>query len=312
MGGNLSLFTPKLAPKESAGEPDSYRPSDRMIKYVLTPAVKNFREIPGDGGRAVQLSPTDAGKKILVYCTSTRLVRCANGKYFNSGHHPAETFVPLYHWDKAGFAFEFVTMDGGKVAVEEWAFAACKGFETQIRSMQAKQDDAMKNPRKTSDIDPTAIADHYLAIFMPGGHAPIIDTPKDQEFGAILHAASKIGLPTISICHGPAALLSAAASPALLEAFPYKGYEICVFPDKQDDQAPGFGYLPGKLSVEDKAEANLRNLGFVIKNKKMDDSTHVHKELITGASQLSAQNLAELVLKILLDKYDTRSSGLGA
>merc|ERR1712054_394284 len=102
-----------------------------------------------------------------------------------------------------------------------------------------------------------------------------------------------MGLPTLSLCHGPTALRSA----ALGGAFPYNGYTTCVFPDTADDSSPSFGYLPGHLKPEDKVEAHLKTLGMTIKNTQMDNTTHEDRELITGASQLAAQAFSELAVE---------------
>merc|ERR1712127_915270 len=104
---------------------------------------------------------------------------------------------------------------------------------------------------------------------------------------------------TISLCHGPAALLAAGVG----GEFPYKGYKICVFPDKADMVSPKFGYLPGYIKEEEKLEANLVKAGCIVQNKEMDDMTCIDRELITGASQLASQTLAHTACKALAEKY---------
>jgi len=107
-------------------------------------------------------------------------------------------------------------------------------------------------------------------------------------------------LTTISLCHGPNALRSA----ALGGDFPYSGYKIRIFPDMADDWSPTVGYLPGYITDAMKAEANLKALGVEVENTEMDDSVSVDRELVTGASQMAAQKLAVAALEVLQTKFD--------
>jgi len=71
-----------------------------------------------------------------------------------------------------------------------------------------------------------------------------------------------------------------------------------------DKMSPKFGYLPGYLSDEFYVGAKLMALGCEVQNKKMDDSVTVDRELVTGASQMSAQNVAEAAVKLLVGKLN--------
>lgn len=276
------------AEKREPNEPDSLGPS-WLGAYFSTPTCA-FKEIP-------VLTPYDGGKKILVICTTKYLLQMANGTFFNTGHQASETLVPMYHFDKCGFTFDIATPDGGKVALEEWTFPYAKGYEDKLRGIQKKLKEQLDKPMKLSDV-PLSL-EPSAAVFMPGGHGPCIEQHKIERIGEILRAAHKISLPTISLCHGPTAFRAA----ELGGEFPYKGYKLCVFPDKADLQTPGIGYLPGFMREEDHVEAKLAELGMLVQNKEMDDSTCVDRELITGASQAASQTLAAAAVKFLADKY---------
>lgn len=290
MGVVFSFLRPRLAPKDDEDEPDSFIPPTMILRYTMTPCIKKFSEI------LVEKQYTGA-KKILVYCTSKKLLKCSNGKYFNTGHQTSEIFVPLYHLDKAGFTFDFVTMDGGRVALEDWTYQTARGYEDKLREICSKVQDKLDKPFKTSDVD-LGLAD-YLAVFLPGGHGPLIEGHKDATMGEILRLAHERQITTMAICHGPSVLRSS----ALGGEFPYKGYKMCVFPDKMDNLTPRLGYLPGWLAEEDKAEARLKELGVEVVNTEMDDKVQVDRELITGASQQAAQIFAEVCVKTLLEKH---------
>merc|ERR1712137_742634 len=222
---------------------------------------------------------------------------CANNTFFNTGHHSTEMFVPMYHLDRCGFKFDIATPDGAAVAIEEWSYRVATDWEPKLRDMANKLKAQIETPMKLADVG--LDLESYAAIFLPGGHAPVINLAKDEHLGSLLRSAHEKEITTIAICHGPAGLRSAAVG----GEFPYNGYKIVVFPDSMDEQSPTFGYLPGKLNNDDRAEFNLRALGCLVQNKKMDDSTCVDRELITGCSPASSQALSRVVIGILAEKY---------
>lgn len=290
MGCCCGALRSQVAPKRADSDPQSWLPSSLTLKSG-TPTIKDFAEIPVE-------RPYTGEKKILVCCTTKYLLEMKNGKFFNTGHQASETFVPLYHFDKCGFKIDIATPDGSAVAIEEWTFPMAVGYEDKLREIQAKLKDKLTNPMQISDV-PTDLAS-YAAIFLPGGHGPVIEQHKIEALGALLRSAHDKGLPTISLCHGPSALRSA----SLGGEFPYKGYKLVVFPDKVDRLTPKLGYLPGYMKDDDLVEAKLKALGCEVQNREMDASTCVDRELITGASQKASQTLSVAAVKVLASKYD--------
>jgi molecular chaperone Hsp31 and glyoxalase 3 len=80
--------------------------------------------------------------------------------------------------------------------------------------------------------------------------------------------------------------------------FIYDGYEIALFPDAVDKQTPKVGNLPGHMPYE--LGAKLKALGLKIINKKADDTCHVDRNLITGASPAASNKLGRLAAQTLL------------
>jgi molecular chaperone Hsp31 and glyoxalase 3 len=82
------------------------------------------------------------------------------------------------------------------------------------------------------------------------------------------------------------------------KGFLYDGYKMTVFPDSVDKQTPMIGYLPGPMPwwVCEK----LKALGAKIINTKANDSCHVDRHLITGASPKAANNFGRLAAETLL------------
>jgi len=66
--------------------------------------------------------------------------------------------------------------------------------------------EGLRHPLKLSDV--AGQTQSYAAVFVPGGHAPMVDLVRDKDLGKILLSFHETRRPTALICHGPMALLS--------------------------------------------------------------------------------------------------------
>ena len=231
-------------------------------------------------------------KPILVICTDDGKLKMKNDKVFNSGNHPVEMFVPMLHFRDAGFTFDIATVSGGPVVLEKWAYPT---KDEHVKSLHDSVRSRMRNPKKLSDIENL---DGYAAIFIPGGHGAMVNLPGSKDLGRLLREAHEKSLPTVTLCHGPAALLAAAKKDGDVEEFAYGGYKAVCFTDKTDGMTPSFGYLPGHMPW--KCQEALETQGIEIVNKSETGATNVDRELITGDSPNAAQNLGVVAAPILV------------
>lgn len=234
-------------------------------------------------------------KPILVACTDVGGMKMENGRVFNTGNHPVEMFVPMLHFQDAGFSFEIATPTGGAVVLEMWAYPTS---DEKVKALHESLKNQMEKPKKLSEI--TGLAEKYSALFIPGGHGAMISLPKSFDLGDLLHEAHKEELPTVTLCHGPAALLST----NLKKEFAYKGYKAVCFTDKTDGTTPSFGYLPGQMPW--KCQESLESQGITILNTTETGEVTQDRELITGDSPNAAHNLgvfaAPIVAKHAMEK----------
>lgn len=293
-------LAPQLATKRQVDDPDSYFPS--VISYVSSaPATRGVEDF------SVARNRSYSGK-ILVYGTSKYLLETVDGRYFSTGHHSSELFLPMYHFDRAGFDFDFVTSDGGAVAVEEWSFALATAdgefpaYEDKLRATYDMFKTEMSTPKLTADI-PTDLSG-YKGIFIPGGHGPLIEEHLDADLGVLLRQAHSMNLPVLSLCHGPNALRSG----ALGGEFPFAGYNFAMFPDAQDVISTSFGYLPSVPKEENQAERILKELGMNMMNTAMDDTVVEDRELLTGSSQLASQKFSVMAVAKLFEAASSSSA----
>lgn len=234
-------------------------------------------------------------KPILVVCTDESNMEMENKKVFSTGNHPVEMLVPMLHFRDAGFTFDLATSTGSAAKLEMWAYPTkdenVKNLHEQIKSM-------MEKPKKLADIKSL---DGYSAVFIPGGHGAMINLPFSADLGRLLRIAHERGLPTVTLCHGPSALLSTCIEGSGNE-FAYKDYEIMCFTDKTDAMTPKVGYLPGPMPW--KCQESLEKKGIKVLNTGETGAVTQDRELITGDSPNAAQNLGKFAAPILA-KYAT-------
>lgn len=230
-------------------------------------------------------------KPILVVCTDDGKLTMENGKIFNTGNHPVEMFVPMLHLRDAGFSFDIATASGGAVVLEMWAYPT---EDENVKNLHESVKSMMEKPKKLSDIKSL---DGYSAIFMPGGHGAMVNLPNSADLGRLLHEAHDKALPTVTLCHGPATLLSTKAE-LTGKSFAYKDYKCMCFTDKTDGETPSYGYLPGPMPW--KCQEALEKEGINVVNETETGAATQDRELITGDSPYAAHNLGVLAAPILV------------
>lgn len=236
--------------------------------------------------------------KILMIATDERYLLMQNGTMFSTGNHPVEMLLPMYHMDKAGFAFDIATLSGNPVKLELWALPK---DDEAVQSIYAKYLDKLKQPLKLSDVikDRLGADSDYIAVFIPGGHGALVGIPHSLDVKAVLKWAIQQDKHIISLCHGPAGLLAATVDEAN-EDFLFKGYKICVFPDSIDKKTPDIGYMPGPMPWF--IGERLREAGIEILNTDITGQTHQDRKLITGDSPFASNNVGKAAAKALLDE----------
>ena len=277
-------------PVPDRAEHNAFFPSDYSLSLYTT-KVSDF-----DG---FKFEKAYQGKKhkVLMIASDERYLEMKNGKLFSTGNHPIETLLPMLHIHHAGFEIDVATLSGNAVKLEMWAMptedkAVIDLYHTYLPKLQ--------NPSKLADIlaDITAENSPYLAVFIPGGHAALHAIPFSREVKSVLNWALAQDKHIITLCHGPAALLAAAVDEKA-ENYPFKDYEICVFPDALDEGANiEIGYMPGKLQWL--LAERLTQLGVKVMNEGISGQVHQDRKLLTGDSPLASNALGILAANELL------------
>jgi molecular chaperone Hsp31 and glyoxalase 3 len=265
----------------------TFEPS-RLALKLATSAKTDY-----DGG--AYPAPCTGGKhRVLVVLTEERNMTMANGKKFSTGNHPVEMALPMLHLQAAGFALDIVTPTGAPAAVEMWAMPKEDAAVTKLFDDYA---DAIRKPGSLAAFATNSLTNDtpHVGVFIPGGHGAMLGLPENKDLGKVLCWAHAKNIRIITLCHGPGTLMSAQDN----EAFIFDGYKIALFPDSVDKQTPMLGYLPGHMPYE--LGEKLKKLGLTIINKKADDTCHIDRNLITGASPMASNNLGRLAAESLLE-----------
>lgn len=272
-------------PTPDPAEDNAFFPSPYSLSQFTAPK--------SDLSGADYPSPYTGGRwKVLVVGADERYLMTDNGTMFSTGNHPVETLLPMYHLDKAGFAFDIATLSGNPVKFEFWAMPS---EDEEVKGLFSKYRDQFKQPLKLADVVKDALGEDsdYIGVFIPGGHGALIGLPESDDMKAVLEWAVANDKFIISLCHGPAAFLAAKGGPS------FSGYKICAFPDALDAQTPDMGYMPGHLTW--KFGEQLTSMGFEIVNDNISGETCQDRKMLTGDSPLAGNALGKLAAKALLD-----------
>ena len=288
----LAFITLYITTRPTETEDGTYIPSPLALK-LATSSTTNFDNTTYE-------NKYTGNKKVLMICTEERNMTMANGKKFSTGNHPVEMLMPILHLRNAGFEVDVVTPTGKPVAIEMWAMPE---EDENIKAIFSEYKSKLENPGSLSSFVQNSMKDNtdYVAVFIPGGHGAMLGLPENNNLNKLIHWSYNKDMFMLAICHGPAALLSANLD-SDKDSFVYKGYKIAAFPDAVDAQGPMIGYTPGDMPWI--YGEKLNNLGVTIINNEADNTVHIDRKLISGASPLAANAFGKLAATELLKEVN--------
>lgn len=133
----------------------------------------------------------------------------------------------------------------------------------------------------------------YDALVIPGGHAAMEDLHIDPDLGRLLIQAVEQGLVIVSVCHGPAALLSATPPNG---DWLFGGPHLVSLIDEEEDARGTAAGAPWLL------ESRLREQGARFEGASPWSTQVVHDgPLITVRNPNLSLPMAETVVSVLAD-----------
>ncbi len=194
--------------------------------------------------------------KVLVLVSSGHGLPLKDGKvYAGAGYYLNELTVPVRALMKEGYEITFANPQGNTPQMDVNSAIAqfFGGNEAKLQDYLKFRDSltALKNPARISDVIASGL-DQYSAVFVPGGHGPMMDLLDDPDAGTVMRHFHKTGKPTAVLCHGPISLLSAlpnstevvaalaagdtTGAQAKAQGWIYSGYKVTIFSTAEEQQ----------------------------------------------------------------------------
>lgn len=250
--------------------------------------------------------------EVLVLLSSETELPLQNGKTFPSGYYLNEFGVPADALLRAGYQLTITTPKGNQPkpdvrSIDPMYFGGNTNEMHRIHGVV----DSLTAPGKIKPLAQVIKSglSRYDAVFIPGGHAPLIDLSNNPEVGALLRHFHEQGKPTAAICHGPITLLAAQDDPLAYEQalvknsqpqaknWIYSGYRMTIFADAEEkvfeDSLNGdkLRYYPAKAMAQAGGQMKFA--------EAWQPNVVVDRELITGQNPFSDHALAAALIDAL-------------
>src|ERR1700726_4859995 len=155
--------------------------------------------------------------KVLVLVSSGHGLPLQDGKiYSGAGYYLNELTVPVRALMENGYEITFANPKGNtpQMDVNSATTMFFGGNDAKLKDYLSFRDSltGLKTPARISDVIASGL-DQYDAVFVPGGHGPMIDLLEDPDAGTVMRHFHEPSKPTAVLCHGPISLLSALPNP---------------------------------------------------------------------------------------------------
>jgi len=258
--------------------------------------------------------------KVLVLVSSGRGLPLKDGGcYKGAGYYLNELTVPVRALMNEGYEIIFANPKGNAPQVDVHSEVAdfFGGDAAKLQDYMLFRDGltGLRDPTRIADVIASGL-DQYDAVFVPGGHGPMIDLLDDPDAGIVMRHFHETSKPTAVLCHGPISLLSAlpnskevvaalsagdaAGAHAKAQGWIYSGYKMTIFSTAEEQQREPLEIGGKVLFYPDFA---LQTAGGDV-SVLAPWSSYVlqDRELISGQNPFSDQALLNLLLPALNKK----------
>ncbi len=259
--------------------------------------------------------------KILVLVSSGHGLPLKDGKiYAGAGYYLNELTVPVRALMADGYEITFANPKGNTPQLDLNSATAqfFGGDENRLQDYLRFHDslNGLKNPDRISDVITSGL-DQYDAVFVPGGHGPMIDLLDDPNVGIVMRHFHETSKPTAVLCHGPISLLAAfpnavevvdalkagdAADAVRAKAkdWIYAGYKMTIFSTAEEQQREPVE-IGGKVLFYPDYALQVAG-GDVSVVAPWQSYVLQDRELISGQNPFSDEALLKLLLQALKNK----------
>jgi putative intracellular protease/amidase len=256
-------------------------------------------------------------KKILIVMSNSESLVLKDNKKIATGYNLSELAIPAQYFLKAGYDVVIATPKGQKPVLDDKS-NDIKFFDNNEVARKAAvsfvvNHPSMQKPKVIKDI--SKVSKDYIALYIPGVHAPMNDLMQDPDLGVLLKEFHKHKKITAFLGHGVAATLAAlskstAFKSALIENnktsaseiaknWLYASYSLTAFSNVEEKniekeiKAELQFYLCDALTLAGASVQNTENWkSFIVRDR----------ELFTGQNTASSLELATAVIKGITER----------
>lgn len=260
-------------------------------------------------------------KKILIVASSTETLELKDNKKIPTGYYLDELAVPALYFIKAGYAVVIATPNGNKPQMDDKSNNIALFDNNEVKHKDAIRfvvtHPSMQKPQTLKEAAKNT--KDYIAVFVPGGHAPMNDLMQDPDLGKILRDFHKDKKITAFLCHGPIALLAAlpkareyrkllvdgnrTAARELAKDWQYAGYNMTAFSNDEEKIASKEMNGEVQFNVVDA----LTLAGGYVENSSVFKPFVVHdRELITGQNPASDLEMAKAIVNAIAERKNEK------
>jgi putative intracellular protease/amidase len=224
--------------------------------------------------------------RILIVLSAADTITWSDGSDYATGFWAEELMVPYQRFVDAGHTVDFATPGGVIPTLDPHSVdpAIVGRAAAELRAQVDAIADRLERPLTLGDVP---VAD-YDAVFVPGGHAPMVDLYRDTDMGRILTDAVEADKVVGAVCHGPAALFSATSDDG---TWLFAGRHLAAVTDDEERAFGTADYAPWLLA------SRLRERGADVDGGPNWEPFVVQDgRLITGQNPSSAGQLADLIV----------------
>lgn len=254
---------------------------------------------------------------VLVVLSDENHLELKNGKGFKTGFYLNELMQPVKLLIDAGHEVTFATPQGKAPIVDATSVdpAYFGGSAAAMAEHQKLLDGlGITSPLKSPVISLKRIEqigyDHFDAVYIPGGHAPMQDLLVSRDLGRLLTDFHKKGKITALVCHGPIALMSTLDNPerfarelengkaARPSPWIYAGYNFTVISNVEEEQAKAL-LQGGEMKFYPQTALEQAGGRFSSNDKPWTAHVVMDREVITGQNPASAPQVGAEILRRL-------------
>ncbi|WP_223557092.1 type 1 glutamine amidotransferase domain-containing protein [Pseudomonas sp. BF-R-01] len=254
---------------------------------------------------------------VLIVLSDSDHLDLKDQKVFATGFYLNELMQPVKLLLDAGHSVTFATPTGKAPTLDQSSNDKMY-FNNDVAALQAHK--ALLDQLKvTSKGESPVISlarveqigyEHFDAVYVPGGHAPMQDLLHSAALGKLLNNFHDNGKTTALVCHGPIALLSTLADPvaftrqletagkASTKGWTYAGYKFTVISNQEEELAKG---LLNGGAMKFYPQTALEHAGGVYRSNTSPWTSNVviDRELVTGQNPGSALDVGKAIVERL-------------